>query len=188
MADHASIDHTGITGAGSPTEITSIPTAETDAAKVLAPDGAGGVEFRAEAGSGAGAISAFKYDTAGGNKSTTSTTQADVDATNAVVAGTVPASGNFLIIASFTVNMSANNQNAFVGLREGTTDVLNGIFACQGQAGFNLEALVAVRLYVTGATPGSHTYKLAFKVNGGATFTIRASASSPLTLSFIPMP
>lgn len=37
---------------GSPADILDLPTAETDASLVLAPDGAGGVEFRAETGSG----------------------------------------------------------------------------------------------------------------------------------------
>lgn len=37
-------------GGGSSSEILDIPTAETDASLVLAPDGAGGVEFRAETG------------------------------------------------------------------------------------------------------------------------------------------
>ena len=50
MADHDTHDHTGVPGAGSPTEILDIPTAEIDDTLVLAPDGAGGVEFRAETG------------------------------------------------------------------------------------------------------------------------------------------
>ncbi len=33
------------TAAGGPTEITDIPTSETDTGKVLVPDGAGGVEW-----------------------------------------------------------------------------------------------------------------------------------------------
>ncbi len=45
MADHDTHDHTGVPGAGSPTEITDIPTAETDTTKVLSPDGGGGVEW-----------------------------------------------------------------------------------------------------------------------------------------------
>lgn len=39
---------------GTPTEILDIPTTETDDTLVLAPDGAGGVEFRAEAGGSGG--------------------------------------------------------------------------------------------------------------------------------------
>lgn len=46
------IDLTGLSGAGSPAEIVDIPTAEMDDSLVLAPDGAGGVEFRAESGGG----------------------------------------------------------------------------------------------------------------------------------------
>ena len=52
MADHDTHDHTGIPGCGAPADILDIPTAETDASLVLAPDGAGGVEFRPEAGGG----------------------------------------------------------------------------------------------------------------------------------------
>jgi hypothetical protein len=46
------IDVTGLTGAGAPGDILDLATAETDDTLVLAPDGAGGVEFRAEAGGG----------------------------------------------------------------------------------------------------------------------------------------
>lgn len=45
-------------------EILDIPTAETDTSLVLAPDGAGGVEFRAEAGGGGGSLSTVVQDIA----------------------------------------------------------------------------------------------------------------------------
>lgn len=49
-------------------EILSIPTAETDDTLVLAPDGAGGVEFRAEAAGGGGLSQAYVgYNTVGGS-------------------------------------------------------------------------------------------------------------------------
>ena len=41
---------------GTPAEIVDIPTAEMDDSLVLAPDGMGGVEFRAEAGGGGGTL------------------------------------------------------------------------------------------------------------------------------------
>jgi len=54
---------------GSPiADILDLPTAEMTATKVLAPDGAGGVEFRAEAGGGSGTTHSFVgYNTVGGS-------------------------------------------------------------------------------------------------------------------------
>lgn len=68
MGQHADIDHTGLTGVGTTvTEIVDLPTAETDDTLVLAPDGAGGVEFRAEAGGGGALTQAYVgYNTIGG--------------------------------------------------------------------------------------------------------------------------
>lgn len=53
---------------GGGANVETLPTAETDSALVLAPDGAGGVEFRAEAGGGGGggAVSFVGYNTIGG--------------------------------------------------------------------------------------------------------------------------
>ena len=53
----------GAGGGGSPTEILDIPTAEMDDTLVLAPDGAGGVEFRAEVG---GAVAFVDEETPAG--------------------------------------------------------------------------------------------------------------------------
>ncbi len=46
-----------VPGAGGVADIVDLPTAETTTTKVLAPDGAGGVEFRAETGGGSGNMS-----------------------------------------------------------------------------------------------------------------------------------
>lgn len=53
-------------------DILDLPTAETDDTLVLAPDGAGGVEFRAETGGGGGIISQSYggYDTVGASEET----------------------------------------------------------------------------------------------------------------------
>lgn len=48
------IDATGLGGSGTPADVLDIPTVETDDTLVLAPDGLGGVEFRAETGGGGG--------------------------------------------------------------------------------------------------------------------------------------
>jgi len=49
----------GMPAGGAVADIVDVPTAETDTALVLAPDGAGGVEFRAENGGSGGAVAAF---------------------------------------------------------------------------------------------------------------------------------
>jgi len=51
-------------GPGGASDILDIPTAEMDDTLVLAPDGAGGVEFRAEAGGGGGALVLLEQHTA----------------------------------------------------------------------------------------------------------------------------
>lgn len=129
-----------------------------------------------------------KLNTSSGNVSTTSATAADIDATNAAITFTAPASGNVLVRVTCIVNMSVNVQNAFMGLRESTTDLVNsggtpkGTFLCQGNGTFNLEGLVTWAAYLTGISAGSHTYKVSHAVNGGATLTVRGSASSPMTI------
>jgi hypothetical protein len=121
-------------------------------------------------------------NTAGGNKTTTSATQADVDATNAVITFTAPTSGNVIVRATVPCNMTAAAQNAFLGIRESTTNVIDSFFAMQGNATFSQEMLVPWVGRITGISAGSHTYKLAFAVNGGATFTARSFAGAPMTL------
>jgi len=61
------IDCTGLTGTGgTPGNIEDLPTAEMDDTLVLAPDGTGGVEFRAESGGGGGTPATFELFTASG--------------------------------------------------------------------------------------------------------------------------
>lgn len=124
------------------------------------------------------------------NYTTTSATQADTHSSVAITF-TAPSSGNILVRAVVAVNMSAAVQNAFLGLREGTTDLVNGTvgtFAIQGIAASATEHQVAWEAYLTGVSAGSHTYKLAFAVNGGATFIVRSFAGAPITLSVFAAP
>ncbi len=127
---------------------------------------------------------AVKYNTTGGNKTTTSATQADIDATNAAVTFTAPASGNILVRISIEINLSGGVQNAFLGLRESTTNLVNGTtgtFAMQGIAAASEEQVVWTA-YLTSVSAGSHTYKAAFSVNGSITMTVRQAAASPLVM------
>lgn len=136
---------------------------------------------------GAGTL-AVVLNSASGNKSTTSATQADVDATNAVITFTAPASGNVVFRATTVGNMTTAVQNAFLGVRESTTNVVGPFPAMQGNSSFVSESLISWSIYITGITAGSHTYKLAFSVNGGATFTVRGGATNPMLLEVIAAP
>jgi hypothetical protein len=96
--------------------------------------------------------------------STASTSLVDLDATNAKVTFTAPASGNVLIRVA--VSLSANNGSYeyYLGLRESTSDIgtcLVGSGAAQQRR--------HAEFYLTGVSAGSHTYKLAAKVGNGAT-------------------
>lgn len=73
-------------------DILDIPTAETDSSLVLAPDGAGGVEFRAEAGGGGstGARYPVQEKSSGGSSATS----------HAVTLTATPTVGNLLILVS----------------------------------------------------------------------------------------
>ena len=117
----------------------------------------------------------------GASYTTTSSTQADVNSSVAVTF-TAPASGNVVVKVWCPINMSAANQNAWLGLRESTTDVVSKQFAFQGQTATAQELGLSITFYVTGISAGSHTYKLAYAVNGGASFTVRASSAATPTI------
>ncbi len=85
MADHDTHDHTGIPGVGAPSEITDIPTAETDTTLRLAPDGAGGVEWAASAGASLTSVNAVL---SGDVTMTTANTFYDGPNTGSLAAGT----------------------------------------------------------------------------------------------------
>lgn len=86
------------------TEILDIPTTETDDTLVLAPDGAGGVEFRAEAGGGGGITHTYLgTSTIGGTAVTV--TQDDAH-TKAI---TVPSGGGLLTSIELYVKTNAAN-------------------------------------------------------------------------------
>lgn len=150
-------------------DIVDIPTAETDTALVLAPDGVGGVGFRTETGGGGGAPLGITRYQGGSDTSvnTTSTSTVDADATNMKVTFTAPASGNVLVeVGAFCQN--AGSQMMFLGLREGTTNVVTKQAVLYAASAI----IVFVRrsFYLTGLSAGSHTYKLSYCTNGGTVY------------------
>lgn len=100
----------------------------------------------------------------------TSTVLADVDAVNLAVTFTAPASGNVLVrLSAFADNDSGTGPESFWGLREGSTDIpgsIGRIFRAVGDEGF-----VSYDTYLTGITPGAHTFKWSWAVIGS--FSIR---------------
>lgn len=144
------------------------PKLPNDSTKYL--DGTGA--YTVPPGTGGTGLLALFVQTAGTNKTTTSATQADVDATNAVVTFSAPASGNVLVRVTCHIGMSANFQNGRLGLRESTTDVAGPYDAIVGTAAQTTFQTHSLAFRVAGISAGSHTYKLAFAVSGGATLTV----------------
>lgn len=180
MADHDTHDHTGVPGAGSPTEITDIPTAETDDTLVLAPDGAGGVEFRAEAGGS---------DPAG---FTTIVTSADQDVTNntnqdhtelqfATVAGKHYMTDLYLMVGgsdatgdfAFRYAVTAGTLSGRTGmiLNDGTLAVATSSFAASA---------AATTGSITIGTPADVTFPTAVRLS----FAFLASNTTTFKLQF----
>lgn len=98
---------------------------------------------------------------------TTSSTFADVDATNLAVTFTVPASGNIRFQVEGHWAIGVSTSLAF-GIREGTTDVDTRMFGSVGLDG-SIDLVSTAFIDVEGLTPGdSHTYKLSYARKGGS--------------------
>lgn len=133
--------------------------------------------------SSSGYLLAFKSHTAG-DETTTSTTLVDLDATNAVVTFTAPASGSVLIRLTAVVGPQAT-ASSYVswGIRESTSIIEGAV----GESIANRNAAATVNEYRscsmvfvrTGLTAGtSYTYKWAWATSTG-TGNQKANASAP---------
>ncbi len=99
--------------------------------------------------------------------STTSTTLADLDATNLQITFTVPSTGHVLVKLTAYTDLSVSTQQYFWGLRDGSGLVSGSA----GGAFRSVDGMVAASSFViTGLTPSaSLTWKWAHGVTGGAT-------------------
>lgn len=135
-------------------------------------------------GAGSAELLAYKAHSAG-DETTTSTSLADLDATNAIVTFTTPASGNVLVRLSATVS-PGTTSGAFCswGLRESTTDIAGAAgdsIAARG-VGTTDQYVGATKVFVlTGISAGSHSYKWSWAVSAG-TATLKANANSPAVM------
>lgn len=141
----------------------------------------GGTETEIASGTGSGPslLGVTEYGNASDNVSITSATLVDVDATNLSVTFTAPASGNVLVRITAAGNTSGD-INAFLGVREGTTNVGSAHF-CFDTNGNSRDSLASCVWYITGLSAGSHIYKVAACINSG-TLVLRKSALAPVTI------
>jgi hypothetical protein len=96
---------------------------------------------------------------------TTSTTFADVDATNLRVTFTAPASGDVVVVLSAYAKADGTGTNyARWNLREASSDIAGTDMRLVGE----ISSRHTARAAVGGLTPGStHTYKWGHAVSGG---------------------
>ena len=140
-------------------------------------------------GSGASPLLAYSVATAGTNQTTTSSSLADVDATNAAVTFAAPASGIVLVVVTAQLSISNVVANGQLGLREATTNIAGPNTVITGNATVSLAAVITSVFKVSGISAGSHTYKLAFASTGGVNFSVLNVGSSasnfPVTLQVL---
>ena len=162
-----------------------------DGNKLKRKDSSGTVTTIEGGSSTGGIIARTSYDPASlASYTTSSTTDADVDATNLAVTFTVPASGAVLIRLEAHAGFTGTYNDAVNwGLRNGSTTVksvpvIGGVLSSSSQGP---NSSWTKTFYVSGLTPGaSLTYKWSWKVNSGAV-TGRLYASTAAGAAAQPM-
>ena len=92
--------------------------------------------------------------------STTSSSMADIDGTNAIVTFTAPTSTNVVVeIGMYGGTDAAANMH--LGIRESTTNIVKGLVIGGGSQNIYFTR----KFLVTGISAGSHTYKAAWSVS-----------------------
>lgn len=121
-----------------------------------------GAAAAAGGGSGTELLGLTAYGPSGDNTySVTTTSDADVDATNLTVTFTAPASGNVLVKMSSLMN--DGNFNAHWTVRESSSTVGESYIS----SGVNKAIRAQANIYITGISAGSHTYKFGAYTSGG---------------------
>jgi hypothetical protein len=119
--------------------------------------------------------------------STSSSTLADVDATNFAVTFTAPASGNVIVRASAWIDQSAGTGgDFFMGLREGSTDLACVTRVARDSTDHDSQQYLSVPLYLSGLGAGSHTLKLSFAASSSNTYRIIVQDGSVATTKWGP--
>lgn len=181
------VDDAGVktaVGSAGVADILDIPTAETDDTLVLAPDGAGGVEFRAETG-GAPTLASAKYKRTSGDYTTSSNTFVDVDATNLALTITT---GARRVLVVLTASGYHTNTNDYIGL-----DVdLDGTRMIGGNFGLFIHAVVgseptncSFSIVSDVLTAASHTFKLQYRRSSAGSTVLYGTGNAQLVFSVV---
>lgn len=137
----------------------------------------------AAGGGGSGAVlGATSYDSGSDSvwATRTSATPADIDATNASLAITVPASGKIVVQCAVDCTFTGGQDGAYLWLRTGSTNlqssaIIVGNVAAGGIGGLTLGGgHVSALFYATGLTPGALTIKIGFSSFGLSTIRVYA--------------
>lgn len=138
-------------------------------------------------GGGGGLLAVVAYSPVadGAVGSTTSAAFADLDAANAVITFTAPASGNVLVRLSGVINSVSGDY--YWGLREASTDLAgSGLLTVAGVESVNL----SVPFLLTGLAPGAHTLKWSHRSTGNSGTYAGPSITGygPITMEVWPAP
>lgn len=157
------------------------PKYPNDATKYL--DGTGAYTVPAGAGGGGSAPWSTSYSTGSDTiwASSSSTTTADIDATNAALAITVPASGKIVVIATLDFTFSTANTGGYLVLRQGSTDLQASALITHNSVAGGIGGMAkasghaVAHFAVSGLTPGALTIKLGFRRLGSAVLEVYAN-------------
>lgn len=134
-------------------------------------------------GGGGGVLASTMYSTGSDTiwASSSSTTPADIDATNAALAITVPASGKIVVMATLDFTFSTANTGGYLVLRTGSTDLQASALITHNSVAGGVGGMAkasghaVAHFYVTGLTPGALTIKLGFARLGSAVLEVYAN-------------
>jgi hypothetical protein len=183
-------DHVhGMPASGGVAEITDLPTAETDTSLVLAPDGAGGVEFRAETGGSGTAGTSILLDYALAsditNQAITATTAFDVIANQNFTVASASSIVEVAVRASgFFNDAVVNSYWADILIDSAGTPVTRAIGGCgNGSTVANVRAnpFAGGPVFISGLSAATHTIKVRIYAVGNDHFFCRASTNAPNT-------
>lgn len=143
--------------------------------------------WQAGGGGGSSAVLGAKTYSTGSDTawaSSSSGTTADIDATNAAITVTIPASGAIVALVELDFSYGTANNGGFIVLRTGSTDLqaaacISGNIASGGIGAVTSSAGHMVGMfYATGLTPGSLTLKVGFRRLGTTVLNVYANDGS----------